>query len=236
MDYDEQALEAVRVGRLLIDRYDAWLFGEFSPYLGQRVLEVGCGLGNQIRHLTGRDLVVGIDLASSSVERVQQDYKDYPNIHAYTYSITDPAVLALSENGFDSALSLNVLEHVEDDQLALQHIYQMLKPGGKLILVLPAHMALYGTMDTSIGHYRRYNREFLRARLEKAGFRVLKDKYVNTVGAMGWWFNGRVLKKTVPPSGQLKLFNVIVPVLKTAEQIIPPPFGITVLSISEKPA
>src|SRR5690554_4243400 len=107
LDYDERDLQAVREGRLLIDRYDAWLFDEFRPYLGQRVLEVGCGLGNLMRHLLDRELLVGIEPSAESVAAVRGQFAAFPHVEAHELSITDPAVLALEARGFDCAISLN---------------------------------------------------------------------------------------------------------------------------------
>lgn len=235
MDYDERDLQAVREGRLLIDRYDAWLFEEFQPYLGQRVLEVGCGLGNLMRHLTDRQLLVGIEPSAESVAAVRRQFAAYPQVEAHELSITDPAVLALEPRHFDCAISLNVFEHIEADDLALRHTWQLLQPGGRLILIVPAHDWLYGRMDAAIGHYRRYTKALLADKLQAAGFSILRQQYLNMVGALGWLANGRVLRRRVPPTGQLQLFNRLVPGIRAFEKRFGAPFGITVMCIAQKP-
>lgn len=234
MDFDEAALQTVRETRLLIDRYDAWLFEEFKPYLGQRIFEIGCGLGNQIRYFLDRDLVVGIDISSESVTEVKRRFKDHPNVQAHALGITDTKVLSLAVSGFDTAISVNVFEHIEDDNLALTHTYSILQPGGRFILIVPAHEWLYGTMDSSIGHYRRYTKDTLTNKLEGVGFRVKHQKYINMAGALGWLINGRLLKRQVPPTGQLKFINTLVPALKGVERRLNPFFGISLLSIAQK--
>jgi SAM-dependent methyltransferase len=235
MDFDQGALQAVREGRLLIDRYDAWLFEEFKPYLGRRIIEIGCGLGNLTRHFLDCDLAVGIDTSDHSVAEVQRRYAGHANVEAFDLSITDPQVLALMEKRFDTAVSLNVFEHIEDDELALRHTWHLLQPGaGTLILIVPAHPWLYGTMDRSIGHYRRYTKSTLGRKLERLGFRVLHQKYINALGALGWLVNGRILRRTVPPTGQLQTFNALVPSLQRLESLLPPPFGISLLAIAKK--
>jgi SAM-dependent methyltransferase len=236
MNFDEAAMQAVREGRLLIDRYDAWLFRKIEPYLGRRVLEIGCGLGNMSRRLLAsrRDLIVAIDTSAESVAAVRQQFAAHPNLRAVVYSITAPEVLALQSDNFDSAVSLNVFEHIEDDVLALRQTRQLLQPEGRLVLIVPAHEWLYGTMDRSIGHYRRYTKESLRGKLEETGFRVVRQAYVNLLGAMGWWLHGRVLRHKTPPAGQLRLFNALVPYWTALEDRAAPPFGISVLSIAER--
>ena len=234
LDYSEDALQAVREGRLLINRYDEWLFDEFKPYLGQRILEVGCGLGNLLGHFLERALVVGIETSSESVDHVRRQYANNQNVQAHKYSITDPEVLKLAGLGFDTAVSLNVFEHIRDDELALRHTLALLQPGGALILIVPSHQSLYGTMDSSIGHYRRYTKDSMQEKMEQVGFQVQHQKYINILGALGWWLNGRVLKKTVPPSGQLRFFNQLVPVLRTFESLFDSPFGISLLTVAKK--
>lgn len=234
MNYDENALQAVRERRFLIDEYDAWLVEEIKPYLGQRIIEIGCGLGNLIRHFIDKELVVGIEPSADIVQKVKQTYKEYNNVSIYEYSITDPAVLSLKDIGFDSAVSLNVFEHIRDDEIAIQNTAMLLKPNGYFILIVPAHQWLYGKMDESIGHYRRYDKASTKKKLENLGFKVINQKYMNTIGALGWYVNGRLLGKTVPPSGQLRIFNKIVPLIKMLEKAITPSFGISLMSVAQR--
>ena len=88
MGVDEVALQEVRERRLLIDRCDGWLFDEIAPFLGQRVLEVGCGLGNLTRHLRDRELVVAVDLAADSVTHVSEQFSAYANVRAFAFDIS----------------------------------------------------------------------------------------------------------------------------------------------------
>ena len=232
----EFALQEVRERRLLIDRCDSWLSDEIASYVGVRVLEVGCGLGNLTCHLLDRELVVAVDLAADSVRHVSERFAKYANVQAYAYDVTDPSVLRLERFGFDTVISLNVLEHIEDDGLALRHMWQLLRPGGRLVLIVPSHSWLYGAMDSSIGHYRRYSKQDMERKLRAAGFCVESHRYMNGLGALGWFVNGRLLRQEVPPKDQLKLFNLLVPVVQLIESMVPPPFGISLLSIARRPA
>jgi SAM-dependent methyltransferase len=234
MQFDEQALEEVRQSRLLINQFDDWLFHEFKPYVGRRVLEIGCGLGNHFDHFLGKERLVGFDLSSDTALKVQQQFAGQSNVRVLAASITDPGVLTLREERFDTAFSLNVFEHIEDDQLALEHTCQLLQPGGTFILIVPAHQWLYGPMDSSIGHFRRYTKKMARKKLEQAGFQIETQKYINMLGALGWWANGRLFRRRVPPRGQLRLLNGIVPLCRGIERLCPAPFGVSLLSIARK--
>jgi len=228
------ALDKVRHRRLLINRLDAWLFSEIAPYIGRRVLEVGCGLGNLLRHLLDRDLVIGIDLSASSVATVELEFAANPHVHALVQDITDDSSLGLGSYRFDTVVSLNVLEHIEDDVGALSNMHRILCPGGALVLIVPALRWLYGSMDSSIGHFRQYDKNQLAAKLTEVGFSVERQYYLNCLGSLGWFVNGLVLRREVPPRGQLRLFNWMVSLLGAAERLMHPPVGLSLVSVSKK--
>jgi SAM-dependent methyltransferase len=234
MNYSETALQKVREDRLLIDAVDQWLYEEIAPYLGHRVLEIGCGLGNFARHLVDRDLYIGVETSSESVDYVNQLYRDRSNMKAYVADATSDNFVDLARFQIDTIFSLNVFEHIEDHATALRNSHAILQPGGKLILVVPAHMWLYGSIDRAIGHYRRYDKQMIAQLFQHVGLTCIAQKYINSLGALGWWVNSRLRNQETPPSGQLRLFNRIVPLVKWVERKLPPPFGISVLAIGEK--
>mgnify|MGYP001446091496 CR=1 FL=1 len=233
---DEWAMQQVRERRFLINRLDEWVYDLITPYLGNRILEVGCGMGNLVRALLARELVVGIDLEPKVISHLRQAYCDQPNVQFHSVDISDPRVLELASYSFDTIVSLNVLEHVEDDLLALTHMRQLIGPAGNLVLIVPAHSWLYGTMDRSIGHHRRYDKATMAEKLAEAGLEAIMQTYMNSLGALGWFVNGRILRQTVPPSGQLKLFNLITPVLRAVERVLPVPVGISLVTVARAKA
>jgi len=235
VEYNEAALQKVREDRLLIDEVDTWLYEEITPYLGSRMLEVGCGMGNFVEYLKDREFYMGTDVSVYSVTHIQEIYRGFPNVQARVVDVVDDAFRKLVEFKFDTVFSLNVFEHVADDLRALKNAFHVLQPGGKIIIVVPAHAWLYGAIDCSIGHYRRYGKNDIEQLFAKTGFALLKLKYINALGALGWLVSGRVLHNTTPPSGQLRLFNRLVPLLKAVERKIPVPFGISLLTVAKKP-
>ena len=227
------ALQRVRETRFLIDRVDQWIYEEVQSFVGQRVLEVGCGRGNLLARLATRaELVVGIDHDLGSIQHVSKVFAGQPNVRARCVDICASEAMDLASHRFDTIVSLNVLEHIPDDALALRHMRALLCRGGNLVLVLPAHSALYGSMDAAIGHYRRYDRGSLNERLAEAQFEPINDKYLNVLGALGWLVNGRLLRRQTPPSGQLRLFNAVVPLVRGLERRLRPPLGVSLLSVS----
>lgn len=234
MEYSEVALQKVREDRLLIDAVDQWLYEEIAPHLGQRIVEIGCGLGNFARHLTDREFYLGVETSAESIAHVQQVFAGFPNMRFAVADATTTAFTDFALHAIDTIFSLNVFEHIEDDAAAVRNAASILQPGGRLILVVPAHMALYGSIDRAIGHYRRYDKRMMAGLLQQAGLTVVTQKYINALGALGWWANGRLRKQETPPSDQLRLFNALVPALKRIERIVPPPFGISLLAVAHK--
>ena len=109
---------------------------------------------------------------------------------------------------------------------------ELLAGRGTLITIVPAHRFLYGTMDYSVGHFRRYTKAMMEERLVPLGARIERQFYVNIAGALGWWFAGHVLRRTTPPEGQLSLFNKLVPLLEFGERWLRPPFGLSLVTVA----
>ena len=204
-----------RMGKL--SRYNDWIWQSIAPYVGNRVLEVGAGIGNMTRVLYGRDLIVATDLELPYLHILRNRFARNPTIKVERLDLNSDECLALKHHEFDTVVCLNVLEHIEDHEGALQRLYDVLMPGGRLALFVPADQKLFGTMDTQVGHFRRYSREELQRLIEAAGFVTEKMTYQNIFGRFGWWLNGRVLKRAHLPRGQSRLFDLPVPILRRIE-------------------
>ena len=223
-----------------VDRYNRWIYDEIAPYAGRRLLEVGCGIGNMTSYFLGLDEVVGLDRLPSSVRYVRAAFADRPNVHICEGDITTRDTVAqLAGHRLDTVMCLNVLEHIEDHQTALRHMAELLTPGGRLLLFVPAGAYMHGTLDSALGHFRRYDRGQLRSLVTATGLDVLRLSYLNIAGIPGWWLNSRVLKRDILPHGQLKLFNLLAPLFIGAERLLrrvwDVPLGQSLLCIAQKP-
>lgn len=229
----DAALRDVRENRLLIDAQDRWLVDFFRPYLRSRLLEVGCGWGNILRLVEGHvSEITAIDVDEESVRHVQDMYRTHPSFTGVVGDICDPRIVETLGEDFATVLSVNVLEHVDDDLLALTNMKRLLTPGGFLVIVVPAHARLYNRMDRAIGHYRRYSKAEMETKLTQIGCSAVVLRYINPLGALGWLVNGALLGRTTPPAGQLKLMNAIVPILRSLERLGEPPFGVSLLAVA----
>ena len=206
-------------------RYFMWQARMAKKELGDRILEVGCGIGNFTSHLLDRELVVATDVELDCVVKLVDRLDAPPNITARQIDVLDPDFCKLSHYCLDSAVCLNVLEHVSDDYQALHNIAAVLPEGGRLALMVPAFEELYGPIDIKLGHYRRYSRRSLNAVAEAAGFRAANLRYMNLPGFFGWWLNARVLRRAEQSEAQIAAFDRLIPLISWFERLVPPPFG-----------
>jgi SAM-dependent methyltransferase len=220
--------------------YHRWNFAWIEPHVRGRILDVGGGTGNHLAFLRDAE-IVSIDLSREAVEELRAKHSDLPNWSFEVGDITDAALIdRLGPASFDTVLSCNVFEHIPDDALAFEHAARLLKPGGRLVLLLPAHQRLYGSMDQLAGHFRRYSRESAAARLAEAGLQQIELRYVNVVGALGWFVNNRLVahKDLSAPAinRQIRMFDrMLIPVLMRLEGHRAMPFGQSLVCVGSKP-
>lgn len=211
--------------------YNRWTLKKFNGFLNGKILEIGCGIGNFTKELIKYGEVYAIDIDQNHLK--------------HTKKIVDKKVklgLGDIEKGkyffdslrFDSIVCLNVLEHIKDDKKALTNIFNLLRREGYLVLLVPAHDFLYGEIDQSIGHFRRYNKEEVINKLRNLGFKVISCRVLNMLGAVGWLLSGRILSNKVISKNKIKVFNLFAPLFLTIEDLIQPPFGTSFLIVAQK--
>ena len=211
------------------DWYNNWLFSLIKPYLKGDILEVGAGLGNFTSLLAKREKITTIDINENYIAKLKKIVgtgAGYGNIETGEYFFENKS--------FDSAICLNVIEHIKDDKRALRNINKLLEKKGKIIVLSPSHKWAYGTLDRNLGHERRYTKEELVEKFKNAGFNIVRVKYVNWLGLLGWYINGRLLKKKIIPKNQLGLFDKIARPILLFEKFVEPPFGLSILIVGEK--
>ncbi|MFN6204159.1 MAG: class I SAM-dependent methyltransferase [Acidobacteriota bacterium] len=216
------------------DRYNGWIYEEIEQVLGRRVLEVGSGTGNITRFLAQEDRqVVATDGLPAYREHLGRLYEANPRIEVGEFDLNRAAPPEYVERQFDSVVCLNVLEHIEDDLGALREMRRVIRPGGYLALLVPAHQVLYGKFDEAVGHFRRYSKDPLLKLLKQADFEVTSIKFFNITAVIPWLVNGRIFKRDYLPEDQTRLVNLLVPVLKL-ERLIGPPCGLSLIALAKK--
>jgi SAM-dependent methyltransferase len=216
--------------------YFAWQYRLAAGELGQRVVEVGCGTGNFTGFLLQRAQVIAVDTEPECVRRVRLRYPDHPNLYLECCGPPDPAFLDLRRFEPDSCVCLNVIEHIGRDVEALAAMAAILPPQAPIVLLAPAFEALYGPIDYRLGHYRRYSKRTLALAARAAGLEVVKARYLNLPGFFGWWANSRIFHREAQSGAQIAFFDrFVVPVASGIEDIVPPPFGQSILATLQKP-
>jgi SAM-dependent methyltransferase len=214
--------------------YNHWIFNSIRPFIRGSVFEVGCGTGNISQFLLNQERVVGIEPFPHSLRIAQKRFAPHLNVHLHGLYLDDCPNELVPRESFDTSICLNVLEHIEDDVAALRRMRELCRVDGRVVILVPALMTLYGELDRSYAHCRRYNRRTLSAAFNQAGLKVTKSFYMNALGCFGWFWCGRVLRRRQIPVSAARTFNKLVPFVDALERIFPPPFGQSLVMVGEK--
>lgn len=174
---------------------------------GNSVLDAGCGTGHMTLSLINAGYTVtAIDCEhelTSFTQSILEKNKQIASI--YTMDLMD--VKSLGKGIYDTVICLDVLEHIADDQTALNNLVYTLKEGATLIVSVPAFSFLYGLRDKKIGHYRRYNKADLLKLIENSGLELIKIRYWNFLGFFPLLISEKILKKQINEEFRYKKKN-----------------------------
>jgi glycosyltransferase involved in cell wall biosynthesis len=225
--YREDAPGAAMLARLRrAPRFNAWMADVVRPYCGNRVLEIGAGIGNLTQQLIPRKRYVATDLDPLHVATLRTLRRDRPYLVASRCDVTDSLSFPRPAD-FDTVICLNVIEHIEDDRQAMANLRGALQDGGRAIVLVPYGQWNFGTLDTAVGHFRRYGRDDFRRLAEAAGFQVETVLSFNRFGTVGWLLNGRILRRRNFSLLQVKALNLLTPIFRMVDRVVPlPPLSI----------
>ena len=219
-------------------RYSAHLFNLFRAHIGKRVLEVGSGIGTMSRLLVeAADLVVGLEPNANCVSRLEDAMRGQSRFVLRACHLEECDRGELAGHRFDTVVCVNVLEHIADDAGALRTFKDVLIPNGRVLIFVPAVQAAYGPLDAELGHHRRYSKRTLGAAFAAAGLDLIRMKYANPIGLIGWMYNAHVTKARHHSLEQVKLFErFVAPWALPLERLIPPPIGSSLIAVGVKRA
>jgi 2-polyprenyl-3-methyl-5-hydroxy-6-metoxy-1,4-benzoquinol methylase len=230
---DEQLEETLDELDATAPNYADWIGALAEPHLGPLVMEVGAGHGTIVdRIASGNRHVVATDLSPRCCELLRQRFGNRTNVEVVEAGILDAA----HERLFDAVVLINVLEHIPGQDALLAEIFQVLKPGGRVIIYVPAFERLYSTFDHKIGHVRRYRRAELVGMLKSTGFAMDSARYVNLPGWFAWWLLVRVFNRA-PTDGRAASHydRLVIPITRRLETRWKPPFGQSLLCVARVP-
>jgi glycosyltransferase involved in cell wall biosynthesis len=207
-------------------RFTKWMADVIKPYLGNRVLEIGAGIGNMTLNLIPRTVYWATDINPEYLDYLEDMRSTRPYLHvSYTDGMSGDSFPTGQE--FDTVVCLNVVEHLSDDAGALRNIFNALGENGRAIVLVPNGPELIGSLDGVLGHCRRYTPEQLIAVGEQAGFRLEKLLSFNRAGTPAWWLNGKILRRTTFGTFQIRILNMLTPIFRRIDILLPfPPLSI----------
>lgn len=212
--------------------YQRWLADLTRPYIGDDPIELGSGLGDYaVSWLATAPRMTVTEADQSRLALLAERFAADPRVQVR------PLHLPTDEQATHSAaVALNVLEHIEDDVAALRSISGMLRPGGAVVLIVPAFPAAMSEFDRSIGHFRRYTKASLSTALTGAGLEIERLQYINPIGLINWYLACRVLRMAPRNGLMLRVYDrLVVPAARAAEGTRRPPFGQSVFAVARTP-
>jgi SAM-dependent methyltransferase len=237
-EIDKEGLEILDVISSA-DQFNEWMYNSIKPFCKGRVLEIGSGIGNiSAFFLKDKFNITLSDIRANYCDILKDKFKGSETLSdTLILDLTDPLFDIKYQsltNTFDTVFALNVVEHIEDDHLAISNCKKLLTKNGNLIILVPAYMILYNEFDKELEHYRRYNKKSLNNLFINNGFEIIKSNYYNFIGIFGWFFSGKFQKNKSIPGGQMKLYNKLVPLWKIADKFILNSMGLSVVTIGKK--
>lgn len=218
-----------------LDNYRNWILDEFRPHLAGHTVEIGAGSGSFSKKLI--EHVPTLDLVEPSHELFQLlcsrlGHKSGVQLHMLG---AEKWLLDAESASSDTVIMVNVLEHIEDDVGTLKQIHRTLRPGGALLLFVPALRFLFSRLDLEHGHFRRYEKHELETKVQQVGFDVAGAKYVDALGIIPWLVFNKWLGRTDFNEGMVRLYDSIgIPITRFLERLLPFPAGKNVLLIAKK--
>jgi glycosyltransferase involved in cell wall biosynthesis len=217
--YGSQIL--ARLGRA--PKFNAWMADIIRPYCGNRVLEIGAGTGTLTLQLVPRWMFVVSDVNPLYLRRLDVLRRDRPYLSVQYVDVARRDTFPRPPEGFDTVVCLNVIEHIEGDVEAMRNIRSVLAPGGRAIVLVPQGAWNHGTVDEALGHRRRYSEGTLNDLAAAAGFTVERLMRFNRLGSFAWFLNGRVLRRRTVGLPQVRLLNLLTPLLRLVDGVLPLP-------------
>ena len=206
-----------------------------------RILEVGAGRGGVLRALRQRfpeASLTGIEPDEANFGELSRAAAELERTEVVQGNLASHLTELESGGGYDLVVYVNVLEHIDDDVAQLRLARRVLRPGGHLALFIPAMPGLYGPIDYKSGHFRRYRDDELAEAITAADLELADLRYLDPLGVLPYWVNYRLLNKSTLSGGGVWAFdNVVVPVVRSAQRVVPqPPFGKNLVCLARRPA
>ena len=219
--------------------YSRWILERLRPFLGKNIIEVGAGAGSfsQILLETGPASMTLLEPSPnlfSILSRRLPEIDTRGIAAAHQLPLIQAFAAASPPRRPDTAVYVNVLEHIEEDEEELRALHSILPAGGRLLIFVPANRWLMGSMDRQLGHCRRYTLGEITSKCRSAGFSIQMAEYFDVIGIIPWWLKYCVLKSNSMEPGAVQLYDrLVVPISRMLEGWITPPLGKSIILVAQ---
>lgn len=204
-----------------VHNWKAYWSSKLQPFIAGDVLEVGAGIGSNTRYLDSgtRSRWVCLEPDEQLAARMTENLAPADDPHKYETVVGTIKSLDRGQK-FDTIIYIDVLEHIENDRGELQDAASILRAGGRIIVLAPAHQSLFTPFDAAIGHFRRYNRTMLRA-VSPPGLHMEKMFYLDSAGLVLSLANRVLLRQSMPTATQLKIWDQwVIPISRVLDKLL----------------
>ncbi len=235
---DRQGEETLKT-IVLANHFNRWMYQTIKPWCQGDILEIGSGIGNISDFFIQDGASVFLsDIRDGYCNTLREQYGNRNNLAGIEkIDLADPDFgqkFSHHFNRFDTVFALNVVEHIFDDRQALANCHKMLKPGGNVVILVPAYQWLFNNFDRELEHYRRYTRKKLASLFRGSGFNIIHSQYFNAAAIAGWYVSGKLQHHRIIPASQMRLFDRLVVLFKLFDRLIFNSFGISVIMVGKK--
>jgi len=220
-------------------KFNQWMYDTIKPYCSGNILEVGSGIGNISQYFLNDNFEISLsDLSNDYFKILEQKFSGFSNLKGlFTLDFAEKELELKYPHligQFDTVFALNVLEHVPDHEQAVKNCHKLLRPGGNLVILVPAFQSLFNQFDVALEHQRRYTPKTLKKVMDIPGFSIIQTQFFNVPGILGWYVSGKLMGKNLIPGGQMKLYDQLVPLWKVADWFLRPFLGLSVICVAKK--
>lgn len=216
-------------------QYVNWLTALLRPHLGDRVLEVGAGIGNLASRMMGkRQIYVAAEKDPLYLHALRNRFLRTPNVQVNGLDPEDGQACAQIPGSMDTAIAASVLEFADNPSAVVKNLASRLKSGGKLLIIVPNSKALFCELDRTLGHKRRYDEGELGRLIVDAGLEVTSMQTFNSMAFLVWTISGKMLGGKRINRFTLKLFDKTVWFWRLIDPVLPWP-GLTLFAVATRP-
>ena len=235
-EHDAEGLETLQAIKEA-DAFNRWMYEQIASFIESPVLEIGSGIGNISKCCLneGHSLVM-TDIRTEYIDFLKENFSEQQqNIVRLDLVDEDFDEKHKSQFGkFKTVFALNVIEHIENDRLAIYNATKLLCDGGKLIVLVPAHAMLYNKIDRNLFHFKRYGFRDLSELMQAAPLKLEIVKGFNGLGIAAWVYGGLFSRNGVIAGGDMKLYNRLVPIAKWIDRLTFFKLGLSLIAVSRK--